>query len=172
MDRKNGIGDTVFTAFLSPANPGKWIWGAGPVLQIPTNTSEELGNKNWGLGPSVVVLHLDKGSPWVYGALVNNVWSLSGGKQGGAYNNGLLQPFVNYNFPAGFYLTSAPILTVDWKADSGNQWTVPLGGGVGKIFHFGKLPVNAQLSAYYNVVKPDFGANWQLRAQIQLMFPK
>ena len=172
MDRKNGIGDTVFTAFLSPANPGKWIWGAGPVLQIPTNTSEELGNKNWGLGPSVVVLHLDKGSPWVYGALVNNVWSLSGGKQGGAYNNGLLQPFVNYNFPAGFYLTSAPILTVDWKADSGNQWTVPLGGGVGKIFHFGKLPVNAQLSAYYNVVKPDFGANWQLRAQVQLMFPK
>jgi hypothetical protein len=172
MDRKNGIGDTVFTAFLSPAKPGQWIWGAGPVLQIPTNTSAELGNKNWGLGPSVVVLHLDKGSPWVYGALVNNVWALSSSKQGGAYNNGLIQPFVNYNFPEGFYLTSAPILTVDWKADSGNQWTVPLGGGVGKIFHLGKLPVNAQLSAYYNVVKPDFGANWQLRAQIQLMFPK
>jgi hypothetical protein len=172
IDSTNGIGDTVLTAFLSPANPGQWIWGAGPVLQIPTNTSEELGNKNWGLGPSVVVLHLDKGSPWVYGALVNNVWSLSSSKQGGAYNNGLMQPFVNYNFPEGFYLTSAPILTVDWKADSSDRWTVPLGGGVGKIFHFGKLPVNAQLSAYYNVVRPDFAANWQLRAQIQLMFPK
>jgi hypothetical protein len=172
IDSTNGIGDTVLTAFLSPANPGHWIWGAGPVMQIPTNSTAELGNKNWGLGPSVVVLHLDKGSPWVYGALVNNVWSLSSGKQGGAYNNGLVQPFVNYNFPEGFYLTSAPILTVDWKADSGDRWTVPLGGGVGKIFHLGKLPVNAQLSAYYNVVKPDFGANWQLRAQIQLMFPK
>ena len=113
-----------------------------------------------------------RADPWVYGALVNNVWSLTSDKQGGSYNNGLIQPFVNYNFPEGFYLTSAPILTVDWKADSGNQWTVPLGGGVGKIFHFGKLPVNTQLSAYYNVVKPDFGANWQLRAQVQLMFPK
>ena len=58
------------------------------------------------------------------------------------------------------------------KADSSQQWTVPIGGGVGKIFHIGKLPVNAQLSAYYNVVKPDFGANWQIRAQVQLMFPK
>jgi hypothetical protein len=31
---------------------------------------------------------------------------------------------------------------------------VPLGGGVGKIFHLGRLPVNTQLSAYYNVVHP------------------
>jgi hypothetical protein len=168
----NGIGDIVLTAFLSPANPGEWIWGAGPVVQIPTNSTAELGNKNWGLGPSVVVLHLDHGSPWVYGALVNNIWSLTSNKQGGSYNNGLIQPFVNYNFPDGFYLTSAPILTVDWKAESSQQWTVPVGGGVGKIFHLGKLPVNTQISAYYNVVKPDFGANWQIRAQVQLMFPK
>jgi hypothetical protein len=104
--------------------------------------------------------------------LVNNVWSLTSDKQGGEYSNGLIQPFVNYNFEGGFYLTSAPIWTVDWKADSGNQWTIPLGGGVGKIFHLGKLPVNTQISAYYNVVKPDFGANWQIRAQVQLMFPK
>jgi hypothetical protein len=170
--RTSGIGDTVFTAFLSPANPGKWIWGAGPVVQLPTNTNAELGNNNWGLGPSAVVLHLEKGSPWVYGALVNNVWSLSSSQRGGSYNNGLIQPFVNYNFAGGFYLTSAPILTVDWKADSGQKWTVPVGGGVGKIFHLGKLPVNTQLSAYYNVVHPDNGANWQLRFQVQLMFPK
>ncbi len=106
------------------------------------------------------------------GGLDNNVWSLTSNKQGGAYNNGLIQPFVNYNFPEGFYLTTAPILTVNWKADSSQQWTVPVGGGVGKIFHFGKLPVNTQISAYYNVVKPDFGPNWQLRAQVQFMFPK
>src|SRR5258708_33559861 len=168
----NGIGDVVFTAFLSPANPGHWIWGAGPVFQIPTNSTAELGNKNWGMGPSAVVLHLEHGSPWVYGVLANNSWSLTSDRQGGSYNNGLIQPFVNYNFEGGLYLTSAPILTIDWKADSGQQWTVPIGGGVGKIFHLGKLPVNTQISAYYNVVRPDFQANWQIRAQVQLMFPK
>jgi len=168
----NGVGDVVFTAFLSPAKPGEWIWGAGPVVQIPTNSSAELGNKNWGLGPAFVVLHLDHGSPWVYGALVNNIWSLTSDKQGGSYSNLTLQPFVNYNFEGGFYLTTAPILTADWKAENSQQWTVPVGGGVGKIFHLGKLPVNTQISAYYNVVRPDFGANWQIRAQVQLMFPK
>ncbi len=172
IDRKDGVGDTVFTAFLSPAKPGHWIWGAGPVVQIPTNSSSELGNRNWGLGPSFVVLHLAHGDPWVYGALVNNVWSLTSDRTGGSYNNGLIQPFVNYNFKDGLYLTSAPILTVNWKAESGQQWTVPLGGGVGKIFHLGKLPVNTQVSAYYNVVRPDDGPNWQIRAQVQFMFPK
>jgi hypothetical protein len=171
-DATTGIGDTTFTAFLSPANPGKWIWGAGPVVQIPTNSNAELGNKNWGLGPSAVVLHLEKGDPWVYGVLVNNVWSLSSSERGGSYNNGLIQPFVNYNFKEGFYLTSAPIATVNWDAPSGQKWTVPIGGGVGKIFHFGRLPVNTQLSAYYNVARPDDGPNWQIRFQVQLMFPK
>jgi hypothetical protein len=32
--------------------------------------------------------------------------------------------------------------------------------------------VNSQLSAYYNVVKPDDAANWQIRFQVQFMFPK
>jgi hypothetical protein len=167
-----GIGDTSFTAFLSPAKPGKWIWGAGPVVQIPTNSDAELGNKNWGLGPSFVVLHLDRQSPWVYGVLVNNVWSLSSSERGGSYNNGLIQPFLNYNFKGGVYLTTAPIATVNWDAASGQKWTIPVGGGVGKIFHFGKLPVNTQLSAYYNVERPDNAANWQIRFQVQLMFPK
>ena len=160
------------TAFLSPAKPGQWIWGARPVVQLPTNSNSDLGNRNWGLGPSVVVLRLEKGNPWVYGALVNNIWSLSDSGTGGSYNNGLIQPFVNYNFAGGFYITSAPVITANWKAESSQRWTVPVGGGVGKIFHLGPLPVNAQLSAYYNVVTPDDGANWQIRAQVQFMFPK
>jgi len=171
-ERTNGIGDTAFTAFLSPAKPGSFIWGAGPVVQLPTNSNSDLGNKNWGLGPSVVVLRLEKGNPWVYGVLANNIWSLSDSQQGGSYNNGLLQPFANYNFAGGFYLTSAPIITANWKAENSQRWTVPVGGGVGKIFHLGKLPVNTQLSAYYNVVTPDDGPNWQIRAQVQFMFPK
>ena len=104
-DSKNGIGDTVFTAFLSPANPATGS-GARAGRADPTNSSAELGNKNWGLGPSFVVLHLEHGSPWVYGVLVNNIWSLTSNKHGGSYNNGLIQPFVNYNFEAA--CTSRP----------------------------------------------------------------
>ena len=34
------------------------------------------------------------------------------------------------------------------------------------------LPVNTQVAGYYNVATPDFGADWQLRFQVQLLFPK
>jgi hypothetical protein len=174
IDSVNGVGDIVFSALLSPGKPGKWIWGAGPIFQLPTNSNAELGNKNWGLGPEFVVLHLDHASPWVYGAIVNNTWSLTSNKQGGSYSKFVLQPFVNYNIPGGdgLYINTGPLVTANWKAGSGQQWTVPLGGGVGKIFHFGKLPVNTFLQAYYNVVKPDYEANWQIRFQMQFMFPK
>jgi len=172
--RLDGIGPTVFSAFLSPADPkGGLIWGAGPVIQIPTTSDSKLGSYRWGLGPTFVILHLEKGDPWVYGFLVNNIWSVANGA-GGAYNNLTLQPFLNYNFKEheGLYLTTSPIVTANWETNSSNRWTVPIGGGIGQIFHFGKLPVNAQISGYYNLVRPEFGANWQIRAQVQLMFPK
>jgi hypothetical protein len=98
-----GLGDLQLSAFLSPSSPGPGglIWGAGAIMQAPTNTDDNLGNKNWGLGPTAVVLRLEQGDPWVYSVLANNVWSLSSSKAGGRYNNFLMQPFVNYNSPAG-----------------------------------------------------------------------
>jgi len=171
QERVNGIGDIQLTAFLSPAKSKGLIWGVGPIVQLPTNSDDRLGNDHWGLGPSVVLLRLAKGSPWVYGALVNNVWSVSDTGSDPSYNNFLIQPFLNYNFPGGFYLSSAPILTANWKADRDDRWTVPLGGGLGKIVRCGRLPVNFQLQGYYNVEKPEFAADWQLRFQFQLLFP-
>lgn len=168
--RTSGIGDALFTAFFSPAHTSGWIWGIGPAIQAPTH-SAELGNDNWGAGPSFAILHLAPGNPWVAGVLINNIWSV-GNSDPREYNHGLVQPFVNYNLAKGWYLTSSPIITVDWKARGSEQWTVPVGGGVGKLAHLGPLPVNLQLAGYYNIAKPDYGANWQLRAQVQFLFPK
>jgi hypothetical protein len=171
-DRLNGVAPAQISAFLSPATPkGGIIWGAGAIAQIPTASNSALGSNRWGLGPTFVVLHLDKGDPWMYGVLANNVWSVGGGS-GGSYTNFLAQPFISYNFKGGTYLNSSPIITANWKADSGNQWTVPLGAGIGHIFHLGKLPVNVLAGAYYNVVKPDFGSNVNIQVQVKLMFPK
>jgi hypothetical protein len=171
QSRTDGIGDTQISAFLSPANPGEWIWGVGAITQLPTHSNPLLGNNNTGFGPTFLVLHLAHDNPWVVGLLVNNVWS-SNNSTAPAYNNGLVEPFANYNFKGGLYAFSAPEITVNWDAKGPNQWTVPMGGGVGKIFHFGRLPVNTQVGAFYNVVRPEFAPNWNLRFQVQLMFPK
>ena len=164
-----GLGDINPTFFLSPAKSEKFIWGAGPTLTFPTATDSVLGNGKYSAGPAVVALTMQ--GHWVVGALANQQWSYAGwgSKDVSAF---LVQPFVNYNLPHGWYLVTAPIMTADWKADSGNKWTVPVGGGLGKIQRFGKLPLNIQLQAFYNVEKPDNAADWQLRFQVQFLFPK
>ena len=173
QDREFGLGDIQFSAFLSPkqATDG-WVWGAGAIVQMNTATDDRLGQGAWGLGPTAVALHL--GKTWVYGALANNVWSVSEDDGRRSVNQMLVQPFINYNFPdiPGRYLTFAPIITADWKADSDQRWVVPLGLGIGQIMRFGKQPVNLQAAAYYNVERPDNAARWQMRLFMQFMFPK
>ena len=167
QDRENGLGDMLFTAFLSPKDAGQWFWGVGPALLLPTSTDDRLGAGEWGAGPSAVVLTMR--GPWVVGSLFSNVWSFTGDEQVNLFT---WQYFVNYNLDDGWYLTSAPVITANWEADSDNRWTVPFGGGVGKIFRIGKQPMNVSAAAYYNVAKPDFGADWQMRFQVQFLFPK
>lgn len=163
-----GLGDTTFTAFLSPRKPSKVTWGAGPVVVLPTATDSQLGNDKWGLGLSAVVL--TQPGNWVLGSLFSNVKSVGGG--GTDFNLFTWQYFVNYNFGAGWYLTSAPIITANWEASSSDRWTVPFGGGVGRVMKFGNQPVNMSVQAYVNVEKPDIGPDWQLRLQFQMLFPK
>jgi hypothetical protein len=169
IDRENGLGDTTFTAFLSPKNSGKLIWGAGPVILLPTATDDRLGSDKWGIGPSAVFLTMQ--GHWVIGSLFSNVWSFAGSGDDNV-NMFTWQYFINYNLPDGWYLTTSPIITANWEADSDNTWTVPFGGGGGKIFRIGKQPMNAQVQALYNVEKPEFGADWTLRLQLQFLFPK
>jgi hypothetical protein len=164
-----GLGDIQYQGFLSPAQPGKAIWGVGPVLQVPSATDEQLGTGKWSAGAGAVVLHMV--GHWVNGALLNNIWSFAGDSSRSYVSQMLCQPFVNYNLGRGLAVGSAPIITANWAAPSGQQWTVPLGAQVSQIIPIAKVPVNFLLGGYYNIVKPDNGPEWALRFQIALLFP-
>lgn len=172
-NRKNGLGDTVYQAFLSPAEPGKIIWGAGPQIQIPTHTDEVLGNEHWGAGPAAVVLTMP--GNWVLGMLAAQMWDVASSGNDGSeadISQTTVQPFVNYNFGGGWYASTAPVITANWRADNDDEWTVPVGGGVGRVFRMGKQNVNMKMAYYYNVTKPDFGAQWDMQLTFFLLFPK
>jgi len=164
----SGLGDIVFTSFYVPESKGV-TWGAGPVIEIPTGGADR-GTQKWSAGPSAVVL-VQPGD-WTLGALANNTWSFAGNSDREKVNRMLLNLFVVRQLGDGWYVNSAPIITADWTADSDDQWLVPLGGGGGKVITLGKLPVNLQTQLYYNVVKPDFGPEWQWRVQLQVLLPK
>jgi len=165
-----GLGDMNPTFFLSPAKPGKLIWGAGPTMVIPTATSTITGQGKLSLGPSLVLL--TQPPHWTLGVLANNVWSVAGSGGRPPVNQMLVQYFINYNMKKGWYLQSAPIITANSRASSGNVWTVPFGGGVGRIMKLGFQPVNWQLEFYGNTAYPQGGSSWTFRSQIAFLFPK
>ncbi|ADJ27788.1 hypothetical protein [Nitrosococcus watsonii] len=165
-----GVGDINYTSFLSPAQPGKVIWGIGPSFNFNTATDDHLGSGKWSAGPSVVIL--TQPSPWTIGVLARQLWSFAGDDGRSGVSQFLMQPFLAYQLGDGWALSSAPIMTSNWNADGGNGWTVPLGGGVNRVFTLGKQPLNASVQAYYNVERPKFAPEWTLRLQLNLLFPK
>ncbi len=170
-----GLGDISPQIFFSPSKPvdtflGDLTWGIGPNLLFNTATDDSLGTGKWGAGPNTVVFFSNP--PWNYGALVEQTWSFAGGSDRDDVSQFAIQPFVNHNLSGGWSLVSAPIISANWEADGGDKWTLPLGGGVNKLFKIGKQPIQASLRSYYNVVKPEFGPDWQLQFTLTLLFPK
>jgi hypothetical protein len=165
-----GLGDINQTFYISPAASRGLIWGVGPSITLPTATSTEIGSGKLSVGPGAVALVMPK--PWVIGILGRQLWSVAGPSSRKDVNQLLLQPFVNYNLPGGWYLVSSPILTADWTADSGNRWNVPVGGGIGKIFRIGSQPMNASLQAFDYPIHTSLGPSWAVRFQLQFLFPR
>jgi hypothetical protein len=165
-----GLGDMNPTFFVSPGKPGKLIWGVGPAFVVPTATNQLLGQGKFSIGPSAVVLAQPE--HWTLGVLVNNVWSVAGSGGRPVVNQMLLQYFINYNMKKGWFLTLQPIITANWRASSGNVWTVPFGGGVGRIMKLGFQPVNLTAQFYGNAVYPSGTSSWGVRAQIAFLFPR
>ena len=167
-----GTAPIDFSALLSNANPiDHFVFGTGPIIQVPTISNKTLGSNVWGAGPEAVAVYIQ--GPWVAGLLVNSIFSFSrtDGRGGTHYRKLLIEPFVNYNFGEGWYVFSAPEFTANWPATENHAWTVPFGGGGGKVVKlFGKLPVNFQLGAFYNAVRPSYTGAWNLRTQVTLIF--
>ncbi len=165
-----GLGDFTYQGFLSPMDSGPIIWGVGPALVMPTHTNDRLGTDKWSAGPAVVVLA--KPGHWLFGILAQNIWSFAGDDDAPDVNFFSFQYFINYNFKNGWYLSSTPTITADWEMDNDNRWTVPVGGGIGRLIRIGSQPIDLRVQGFWNAEKPDGAADWTLQAQIKLLFPK
>jgi hypothetical protein len=165
-----GLGDINQSLFFGPTNPGELIWGVGPSFSLPTATAKPVGSGKFSMGPVAVALVTPK--PWVVGIYARQLWSVVGPSDRANVSQLLLQPFVNYNLPEGWYLTSSPIITANWNERPGDRWNFPIGGGIGKILKIGDQPINLGLQAFDYIQSPSGGPRWTLRFQVQFLFPR
>ena len=124
-DRISGIADIQEQIYLTPAKSRGVAWGFGPIISLPTATNAAVSTGQFALGPTFVALKI--GKKWVYGALVNQLWRVAGGDPDQAINSFFVQPFINYNLKRGWAISTAPAITANWDAGTGQVWTVPLG---------------------------------------------
>lgn len=164
-----GLGNMEPQFYFSPSRPGpgKIIWGVGPMLWLPTATDDRLGVNKFGGGPASVIV-TSRGH-FLFGSLINNVWT-GQNKEHQRVNLFTLNPFVFYNLQRGWYLLSSPVETSDWTARPGEKWTVPVGGGAGRILKVGSQPINARVQFWNDVKQPTGGPSWTMQAQVQFLF--
>lgn len=165
-----GIGDITQSFFFSPKAPTKsgWVWGAGPVLTLPTASDDYMGTGKWGLGPTVVVLK--QSGPWTVGGLWNHVWSVAGDSDRADVNASYFQPFLAYVTPkhTTFGLNSES--TYNFETE---EWSVPFNLTVAQMLKFGNQLVQVAVGVRYYAESSTGGAEGVgYRMQFTLLYPK
>ena len=166
----SGLGDTNYSLYLSPVEYDDVIWGVGPSLMLPTASDDQLGSGKWSAGITGVALTQPGWGSM--GILGRQLWSFAGDDNRSDVNQTLIEPFANYNLDNGWFLITDIIITANWEAPSNQTWTIPLGGGVGRIYKIGNQAVNNRFELYYNVEKPDSAPDWTWSFTFQFLFPK
>jgi len=167
---QSGTGDTLQSLFFSPQAPtsGGWIWGAGPVLSLPTGSNDLLTSDKWGLGPTAVALK--QNGPITFGVLANHIWSVAGDDARSDINNTFVESFFVYTTPKGLSYTAILDLNNDWESDQ--SWT-SIALGATKVTRIGK-----QLVSYGGFLKywaDDTNTTPEgvsFRIQLTLLYPK
>lgn len=166
----SGVGDINQQTYFTPAKVHKLIVGAGPAFTFPTATASPVKTGTWGGGISTVFLSMP--GPWVIGSLFQQIWPMTDSGGDPRTNAFLWQYFINYNFGKGWALATAPSITANWDAASGQKWTVPAGGGISRTLIFNRQPMTLGFQYYYNVQHPDNANATTLRFVFALIYPQ
>ena len=166
--RTTSFGDMYYNGLFAPKKgidmgTGKFLWGAGFNVGIPTATEDILGTGKWLAGPSALGVYM--GKKWKIGALVQHYWDVAGDDDRDDVNLTNLQYFIFYSLDETTSIGAAPNILANWEQDSSNAFTIPIGLGISKTIQFGKVPVRFGVEFHYSVVKPDdlVGSEWDFR---------
>ena len=165
---KWGLGDSMLQLFFAPHVKSAWKWGLGPMFSLATHTDEAFKGADWGAGAAGVLV--GNITPDIsFAGIIGNMWGDSGN-----FNTLTLQPMLYYNIPSmpGTAIAYNALISADWEASASNRWTVPLGLTISKTLDMGSGH-GMELSAgpYYNVVRPEGAADWQIRFTVSWLFP-
>jgi hypothetical protein len=166
--RTTGFGDMMYVGLFSPSatksmGQGKFTWGAGFDVGMPTATEDILGTGKWTGGPSALAVYM--GPKWKVGGLLTHFKDFAGDSDRADVNITNLQYFLFRSLNDTFAIGMAPNIMCNWEQSSGNECTVPIGIGFVTTANIGKVPWRFGAEVHYSVVAPDdvLGTKWNFR---------
>lgn len=167
---QSGVGDIIQSLFFSPSQPGPGgvIWGIGPAFQLPTGNAPLLGQGQWGVGPTAVVL--TQRGPWTVGALANHIWSFASNDDRNPYvNRTYINPFLSYGLGNGWSVSLSGDLTQDWRT---NKFTSTVQTGISKVLTIDRQPISVALNLRYQTQTTRGGPHdFAVRSGVTFLIP-
>ena len=163
-----GLSDTTYEGFYGPSGKQTIYWGLGPAFQIPTATTNPTGSKKWSAGLAGTGTYI-KG-PFVVGLRANHLWSFAGASDRPDINRTTIEYFAYANFKNGWWIGTSPINVANWDEPSDEIWTIPLGGGFGKVIKRDHAPINLKCEAYSYLDNAPADTDWTLMLSCEFLF--
>ena len=183
FESKTSFGNISADVAVGKNWPSKWMTLVGVFAGFPTAGNKELRSNFTTMGPEIVV---GKATSWGFvGVMVNHAWSLNSkdpdpqsfttlsdsfwtttaGREKASVTAG--QYFYTVNLKNGLQIQGTPTWAYNHEGTDGNKFTFPIGGGLTKVTHFGKLPIKFNLQYWYYIAAPDnFGPKHQIRLSL------
>jgi hypothetical protein len=182
-DRKTRWGDIMLWSMLTPAEPRevmggkKFIWGLGPAVRFPTATTGQFGSERYTVGPSNILMLLpERGGRWTFGLFnQHHLWSFGGNHHRDRVRTSNVQYIWWYKLPVEKEISvgAAPMIDVNWQADSDDRWSIPVGLGASTTFFMGKMPVRFGMEFNWFVRSPDnYGKKWMIKFYFVPVIPR
>lgn len=159
-----GFGDIQMATLIGPGKASGWIWGAGLTFIFPTASNDNLGQGQYQMGPSLLLLHM--GEKWNKGIFAQHWWSYAGTNEFQDISITDLQYILRRNIGRSS-IGMGPTIRIDWTKEFNEGVTIPVGLGYTRTILIGKIPYKIRLEPQYSIISPDnYGSVWNIRFQI------
>ena len=181
--RRTALGDIMFWAMLSPAEPrelsdgSKFLWGLGPAARFPTAREKQFGSERYAVGPSSILMRLPaKDGKRTLGLFQqHHIWSFGGNDNRDRVKTSQIQYIWWYKLPTKgeWSVGAAPMIDVNWYADDSDKWSVPIGIGASNTFFLGPMPVRLGFEFNYFVISPSsYGKKFMFKVYLVPVIPR
>jgi hypothetical protein len=167
--RGNGFGDVLSGFFFGRKDSHKsYHLRIGPVLTFPTASNDLLGSNQYTAGPGV---HFSTEiGRLTAGFFLWQSWGFDVQPGNKRINQLFGKPFLIYELTEKWNLVYIPLgMSHSWGS-SHQSWTVPVGGGIRRLFSVGGQDMGLQMQAFDYVARKKNDPEWELRMTIEFLF--